>query len=660
MTLAPHPEAGTLPIRKAAGLLGIHPNTLRAWADQGRIRCLRVNARGDRRFAVADLEAFLHSAATPAPGLLFVSSPREGGGTSPTGPLPPIGRTSPASQGPPSTREPPARTPPTSRTSPSSRSSRAGSVAPPDGAAASAAAHWEAQIESIAKLGTRLNGLRTVSQIGMAICLELRQLIDYHNVRVYRVHGDSVVPVGWRGEIGAYTGEVGDQLRVRIGHGITGWVARHGIAQYLPDAARDPRSATIPGTEEDLPESMLLAPMLFEDRVIGVIVLSKLGVEQFGADDLRYLEIYASMAAQAMANADISERLRAQELLLQRELDSQRELLRVTESILSNLDPTAVVEEMADSLSGLIPADDLAIYVHEPQRAALRPLLARGSGAATLMARPLPDGRGLAAEALQTGEARRVQVGGTKPAALIMAPLRGRERVLGVLMLRRNGSGVRFELKELDLIRLFAAHVSIALQNAIAHRAVELRAQTDALTGLKNHGTFRDDLARAVERGHPFALLMVDLDDFKAQNDRFGHEHGNGLLQAIAIALRTACRGSDEVYRYGGDEFALLLQGSGEAGALEVAERVRMAVREARAPGQRRAARMRCSVGVACYPADAQAGTELLLAADQALYAAKGAGRDRTATVADGIVPRSGGRPVVMSRRSPRAAAAGA
>jgi diguanylate cyclase (GGDEF)-like protein len=77
----------------------------------------------------------------------------------------------------------------------------------------------------------------------------------------------------------------------------------------------------------------------------------------------------------------------------------------------------------------------------------------------------------------------------------------------------------------------------------------------DALTGLRNHGTFREELHEAMEAGQPFALLMLDLDDFKSYNDRHGHESGNMLLSSIAEAIR-ACRDSDQVYRYGGDEFS--------------------------------------------------------------------------------------------------------
>lgn len=569
------PTANSLPITKAARLLGVHPNTLRAWADQGRLRCLRVNSRGDRRFLLEDLHTFMLEAERDT------------------------------------TLEP------------------------------SSSIDWEAQIDSIAKLGTHLNHHSSVDDIGSAICLELRQLIDYHNVRVYRVSGDELLPIAWRGEVDTYTTEEREQLCLRVGEGITGWVAQHGVAQYLPDAVADPRGSHVPGTEEDLPESLLVAPMLYEDRAVGVIVLAKLGLDRFSADELRYLGIYASIAAQAMVNADISERLRAQEQQLDRQRRSQSELLRVTERILTTLDPAAVIAEIADSLAGLIPVDALGIYVHDPVARELKPLLARGVGADAFMARHLPDSGEVVSAVLSTGEARSVTRGtktgrGASPAALILAPLRGRDRVIGILHLKRLGEDARFEPRELDVMRLFAAHVSIALQNALAHRAVELRAQTDALTALRNHGTFRDDLHEAVRQGLPFALLMLDLDDFKAYNDRRGHEAGNELLKGIATAIGGACRETDRVYRYGGDEFSLILPQTRLEGASDVAERVRDAIAAVRGGGRRRAG-MRCSVGVATYPDDATDRAELLLAADRALYAAKRAGRDRISTAADGL-----------------------
>jgi len=503
-------------------------------------------------------------------------------------------------------------------------------------------ATWAAQLQSISALGARLARLSTVAEIGHAICLELRSLIDYHNVRVYRVTGDDVAPVAWRGEIGAYTGEEDEQLRLKVGEGITGWVAQHGIAEYLPDASADPRAATIPGTEDDLDESMLLAPMRYDDRVIGVIVLSKLGLGRFTADDLRYLEIYATMAAQAIVNADAAEQLRAQSERLERQLETQRELIRVTESILSSLDPHTVVVEIADRLGALVPVDTLGLDVYDAKARLLTPIYAKGVDAALYLSRTVSDRDGVGGWVARTGQAQLVQDELSDPrvahfedhagaGSLIVAPLHGRDGVTGVLTLERLGASARFEAWEFDLVTLFAGHVSIALANAVAHQAVEHRAMTDTLTGLKNQGTFSEHLAQAAARGTPFSLLIVDLDDFKSFNDRDGHEAGNRLLQAISAGISAAVRAGDEVYRYGGDEMAVILPGTTGSGALDVARRVGDAIATADH------GKVTCSIGVATFPMDASDGEALLLAADRACYVAKRSGRARIVTAAEAL-----------------------
>lgn len=509
-------------------------------------------------------------------------------------------------------------------------------------------ATWAAQLQSIQQLGAQLTRLRSVRDIGQAICAELNQLIDFHNVRVYRIDGDACVPVAWRGEIGEYENEDSDRLRIEVGEGLTGWVARYGLAQNVGDAAKDHRSTTIPGTEDDTEESLLLAPMLFEDTVIGIIVLAKLGLYQFTTDDLRLLEIYASIAAQAMANADATERLRAQSETLARQLSSQRELLRVTESLLGTLDTQALLEHIAESLAALLHVDNMCVDVHDEQEHVLRPIFARGIHAAQYLAATLPDDQGEGGHVVKTGEpllvqdeledARVAHFANADPVAgsLIVAPLRSNERILGVLTIERLGPEARFSDEEFDLVKLFAAHVSIALRNAEAHRAVELRAETDTLTGLWNHGALVHKLDRMIEQGEHFAMLMVDLDYFKRYNDGLGHQAGNVMLQRVAHVLRASCRDTDEVFRYGGDEFAILLPSTTLPGARTVAAKVRAAV-EGINDGPGLPVRLACSIGVAVHPRDGHDGGEVILAADRACYAAKRAGRNRVATAVEGL-----------------------
>jgi diguanylate cyclase (GGDEF)-like protein len=211
--------------------------------------------------------------------------------------------------------------------------------------------------------------------------------------------------------------------------------------------------------------------------------------------------------------------------------------------------------------------------------------------------------------------------------------------VSGLVTLERLGPDAAFTEDEFELVQLFSGHVSIALQNARAHRAVEIRAQTDALTGLKNHGTFVEHLALAAERQAPFSLLLIDLDDFKSFNDRRGHEAGNVLLAGIGAALTGSSRETDEVFRYGGDEFAMLLPATDSAGAVAVAEKVRRAVATVRSPGSRRHSGVTCSIGVATFPLDGHDRRSLMVAADRACYLAKYGGRDRIATAAMGEAP---------------------
>lgn len=512
-------------------------------------------------------------------------------------------------------------------------------------------ARWAAQLQAIQSLGVRLSGLTRVDEIGAAIATELQQLIEFHNVRVYRARVDELIPVAMRGRIGEYTDETPEQLRIGVGQGITGWVFQHRVPQMLGNAAADPRAMTIPGTEDDLPESMLLAPMIHEDQCLGVLVLSKLGLDQFTEDDLRLLVIYGSFAAQAMANADATDRLRAQSAALERRLRAQHELLRITESILTTLDPAEVLEQITERLAALIACDNIALELVDRRSGRLVPRHARGVHAEHYLEPWLPGETGIATWVVEHNEPVLIADQRLDPrvnqfrddsadGSLIVVPLLGPRGAEGVLTLERLGVGARFDDEEYELVKLFAAQASIALRNAATVHAVEVRAQTDGLTGLLNHGTFKGRLARAVGEGHPFSLVMIDLDEFKDVNDHHGHQAGDRLLGEIANTIGTAARDTDAVFRYGGDEFAVLLPRTDAAAALAVAERIRGAIDAVGAPGTvwhggRRS--ISASVGVASFPADGEDAESVLLAADRACFVAKRSGRGRVATAEEGL-----------------------
>jgi diguanylate cyclase (GGDEF)-like protein len=156
----------------------------------------------------------------------------------------------------------------------------------------------------------------------------------------------------------------------------------------------------------------------------------------------------------------------------------------------------------------------------------------------------------------------------------------------------------------------------------------------DGLTGLHNYREFRRRLAAEVERAlrydRPLSLLLFDIDHFKAVNDTFGHLAGDEVLRTLAAMVRGAVRPTDQVARYGGDEFAILLAETPGSGALVMAERVRALLASRALPvtaGQ--AIAITVSIGVATFPKDAKSEDRLIGAADEALYAAKQVGRNR-------------------------------
>ena len=182
--------------------------------------------------------------------------------------------------------------------------------------------------------------------------------------------------------------------------------------------------------------------------------------------------------------------------------------------------------------------------------------------------------------------------------------------------------------------------MSIALQNAEVYRAVEIRARTDDLTGLLNHGTFREWLSGYVARKEPFSLVMMDLDEFKQVNDALGHQAGDRLLAEIARAIVAAGRDTDHVFRYGGDEFVLILPGADAKAGVRVAERVRKAIQAVGESGtawQSEGISVSGSFGLATFPKDGGTADSILLAADRACFVAKRSGHGRIATAEEGL-----------------------
>jgi diguanylate cyclase (GGDEF)-like protein len=216
-----------------------------------------------------------------------------------------------------------------------------------------------------------------------------------------------------------------------------------------------------------------------------------------------------------------------------------------------------------------------------------------------------------------------------------VAPLRLGTHVHGVLAVAGRHS--TFTAGDSDLVASTAEQISLALERYRFLAVVQRQASVDDLTGLYNHRFLIDSLgqqgALAERLGAPLAILMLDIDHFKALNDRHGHHAGDLALTTFARTVLGNVRRADLTARYGGEEFVVLMPDTSAREAFMVAEKIRLAVAatDVELP-DRPPARLAVSVGVAAYPEDTDNAADLFDLADHALYEAKRQGRDRTCT----------------------------
>ncbi|MDD5680139.1 MAG: sensor domain-containing diguanylate cyclase [Candidatus Omnitrophica bacterium] len=230
-------------------------------------------------------------------------------------------------------------------------------------------------------------------------------------------------------------------------------------------------------------------------------------------------------------------------------------------------------------------------------------------------------------------EDKYLQILGTK--YFVTAPLKAKDKVVGVVLADNIFTQKPITKADVGMLDLFANHAGLAIENSRLYEETVYLSNTDWLTKLWNHGHFQvalaNEIARAREADTPLSLLMIDIDDFKHYNDKFGHVAGDFIIKEMARVLAEASRKKDYVCRYGGEEFAVILPQTTTEDASHIAHRLREKVTQHNFPNQEAQPKkvFTFSCGLSTFPKDAADKDTLIKNADSALYKAKKCGKDQ-------------------------------
>jgi len=309
-------------------------------------------------------------------------------------------------------------------------------------------------------------------------------------------------------------------------------------------------------------------------------------------------------------------------------------------------DANAVLELACRGAPNLIAAECAALGLESPETGVLARVLVCGIDASATFAAEARVTEAFARRVVEPAFRRawnphaKPQALGLPPAhppvrSLLVVPLAGVKARYGWIYLANRSDGSPFTAADEELLALLARQTANAYENELLAE----QAARDDLTGLLNRREFdaalEREFQRALRQRSPLALAMADVDHFKQCNDRHGHTGGDAVLRALGAHLGKAVRGYDQVFRFGGEEFVILLPGAAAADAVMRAEEIRKSFRalELRHDGSALGP-VTLSFGVAAYPGNGSSGEALLQAADAALYEAKRNGRDRICVAA--------------------------
>lgn len=328
----------------------------------------------------------------------------------------------------------------------------------------------------------------------------------------------------------------------------------------------------------------------------------------------------------------------------------------VAKALTSSLDLDSILQTIMEKMAEYFQPDTWSLLMVDEQREELYFAIAVGSAAEALKNVRLKVGEGIAGWVAKNGEqlivpdvmndprfAKRIdEMTKWETRSIICVPLRSKHRVLGVIQLV-NVDMQHFGDQEVFFLQSLCDYAAIAIENARAVEKIQELTITDDCTGLFNarhlYKTLESEVYRSSRFGYEFSVLFIDLDHFKQVNDTHGHLIGSKLLSEIGYLIKAQLRLIDYAFRYGGDEFVVLLPQTSKDAALIVGRRLRDSLRASQFCAEEGLnLNVRASIGLATYPHDAKTPHDIIRQADEMMYLVKNTTRDNIGIAQRGVM----------------------
>ena len=454
--------------------------------------------------------------------------------------------------------------------------------------------------------------------------------------------------------------------------GLSGWALQNKKSALSPKNKPDPREsiAVQKRRVETNCGSIIVTPVQHRGEILGTVtVINNPEDPDFTSRDVLLIEAAAGQAAEAIVKASLYDELeRANRLLQEHSNNLEREIAeririeremadravqltalnQLSRNIISTFDLDEIYTFAHQTVKQLMPVDAFYItlvneqkktaeYVYMFDKGKRYPIEQTSLSEQNLTTYVIDTKQPLLIEDDADGTSRRLggSLFGTseETRSILIFPLLQRDKVIGVISAQHYQPN-RYTAKHAQVLELLANQLAIAILNARLYSALKQEAIRDPLTGLFNRRlmaeALKKELLRAKRNNSNLAIALLDIDHFKQINDSFGHQAGDSALRLVAAILDKKTRGSDIAFRYGGEEFALIMPGISANAAYQRMEQLRQEMKQISLKYRKNSVpAITCSIGIATFPEHGTTSETILKAADTALYRAKNNGRDQ-------------------------------